>query len=254
MSTKWIISANHNKYNHKSAFEKWGFIDWKQANYSYEVGDTVYIYSTAPYKTIRYKTLIVEKDKFSDEIVDDSMFWDDYSKYKKALGGKYVRLKLLEKYDNRDLDLDKLLENGLRSAPQGPQRIRKELEIYIELVLEKDYLYPEIISETTSDYLYEGVKEKVVINRYERNPRARKECIDYYGYDCSICGLNFEKEYGELGKGFIHVHHIVPLSEIDEEYVVDPVKDLIPVCPNCHAMIHRGLKKDFLIKEIKREE
>ncbi|RME44545.1 MAG: HNH endonuclease, partial [Chloroflexi bacterium] len=46
-------------------------------------------------------------------------------------------------------------------------------------------------------------------------------------------------EYGELGKGFIHVHHVIPLSEIDSRYEVDPINDLCPVCPNCHAMIHR---------------
>ncbi|HHO0788469.1 HNH endonuclease [Aeromonas allosaccharophila] len=51
--------------------------------------------------------------------------------------------------------------------------------------------------------------------------------------------IDFGEKYGELGKGFIHVHHMMPLSEIGEEYVVDPIKDLIPVCPNCHAMLHR---------------
>ena len=54
-----------------------------------------------------------------------------------------------------------------------------------------------------------------------------------------ICGFDFEKTYGEIGKGFIHVHHIVPVSEIGESYRVDYEKDLIPVCPNCHAMLHR---------------
>jgi 5-methylcytosine-specific restriction protein A len=54
-----------------------------------------------------------------------------------------------------------------------------------------------------------------------------------------ICGFDFEARYGEFGKGFIQVHHIVPVSEIGERYVVDPKSDLVPVCPNCHAMIHR---------------
>jgi 5-methylcytosine-specific restriction protein A len=42
-----------------------------------------------------------------------------------------------------------------------------------------------------------------------------------------------------LGAGFIQVHHTVPLSSIGTEYVIDPIRDLIPVCPNCHAMLHR---------------
>ena len=54
--------------------------------------------------------------------------------------------------------------------------------------------------------------------------------------------MNFEQTYGELGKGFIHVHHVIPVSEIGKEYKVDFKKDLIPVCPNCHAMLHRKNK------------
>ncbi|HEK2705573.1 TPA: HNH endonuclease [Pseudomonas aeruginosa] len=50
---------------------------------------------------------------------------------------------------------------------------------------------------------------------------------------------HFGERFGELGRGFIHVHHVVPVSEIGESYEVDPIKDLIPLCPNCHAMIHR---------------
>ncbi|MDJ0530571.1 MAG: HNH endonuclease, partial [Microcystis sp. M53600_WE12] len=56
---------------------------------------------------------------------------------------------------------------------------------------------------------------------------------------CFVCGFDFSKVYGELGDGFIHVHHLRPLSEIKQQYRVDPINDLRPVCPNCHAMIHR---------------
>ena len=64
-----------------------------------------------------------------------------------------------------------------------------------------------------------------------------------------IVTLDFEKKYGEIGKGFIHIHHKKPLSEINEEYEVDPIQDLIPVCPNCHAMIHMK-KPAYSIDEI----
>lgn len=46
--------------------------------------------------------------------------------------------------------------------------------------------------------------------------------------------------YGPEFAGFIHVHHLRPLSGIGGGYVVDPVEDLRPVCPNCHAVIHHG--------------
>ncbi len=86
---------------------------------------------------------------------------------------------------------------------------------------------------------YEGASKQVSVNTYERNPEARTKCIEHHGYKCAVCTFDFEKHYGSIGENYIHVHHIVPLSEIRKEYKLDPIKDLIPVCPNCHAMIHR---------------
>lgn len=85
----------------------------------------------------------------------------------------------------------------------------------------------------------EGATKIISVNAYERNVKAREKCIAHYGCKCFVCGFNFEENYGAIGKGFIHVHHEVPLSEIKKEYNVDPVKDLKPLCPNCHAVIHR---------------
>jgi 5-methylcytosine-specific restriction protein A len=94
----------------------------------------------------------------------------------------------------------------------------------------------------------EGARVAVWVNRYERDPKAREECIRMFGPTCSACEINFEKIYGTHGAGFIHVHHLVPLSEIKQTYEVDPAKDLRPVCPNCHAMLHRngGMSIDAL--------
>lgn len=85
----------------------------------------------------------------------------------------------------------------------------------------------------------EGNVKRTESNRYERNPLNRKLCLSAKGYNCSVCGMNFEKEYGEIGYHFIHVHHIVPVSQIGAGYIIDPMNDLVPVCPNCHAMLHR---------------
>jgi 5-methylcytosine-specific restriction protein A len=100
----------------------------------------------------------------------------------------------------------------------------------------KDCLYPDEVNENE---LKEGHASQVLVNRYERNAEARKKCIELKGCLCAVCGMDFEKEYGEIGRGFIHVHHIVPLSSIGEDYVINYEKDLVPVCPNCHAMLHR---------------
>jgi predicted RNA-binding protein with PUA-like domain len=97
----------------------------------------------------------------------------------------------------------------------------------------------------------EGAVKRVTVNAYERNARSRKLCLEHWGYTCAACGFDFEKRYGALGKGFIHVHHIVPVSTVGEGYQINPITDLRPVCPNCHAMIHKT-KVPATIDEIKR--
>ncbi|MDE6634065.1 MAG: HNH endonuclease [Bacteroidaceae bacterium] len=87
--------------------------------------------------------------------------------------------------------------------------------------------------------LFEGGVKQVSINRYERNPEARKRCIKKFGTKCYVCGMNFRDVYGEIGEGFIHVHHIISLFKQKKLHVIDEA-NLIPVCPNCHAMLHRG--------------
>jgi len=84
----------------------------------------------------------------------------------------------------------------------------------------------------------EGKKTQVSVNSYERNPELRKKCIAHHGTSCCICGFSFETVYGDVAKDFIHVHHLNPLSEVGSEHDVDPVNDLRPVCPNCHAVLH----------------
>lgn len=85
----------------------------------------------------------------------------------------------------------------------------------------------------------EGTAKQILVNKYERNPVARRICISHYGTHCQICNFDFYKTYGELGRNFIHVHHLISFSQITEEYELDPLKDLIPICPNCHSIIHR---------------
>jgi 5-methylcytosine-specific restriction enzyme A len=86
--------------------------------------------------------------------------------------------------------------------------------------------------------IYEGARETTVVNAYERNPRARRLCIEHYGKRCSACSMSFEERYGSAMRDFIHVHHLRPLADIGAEYEVDPVADLRPLCPNCHAVVH----------------
>jgi len=99
------------------------------------------------------------------------------------------------------------------------------------------------------DVYLEGHKKVSQSIYYERNSQARNKCIEHYGAFCQACGFDFEKVYGSHGEGFIHVHHRRLISESQQEYQVDPIKDLIPLCPNCHAMVHRS-KRMLTISEL----
>ena len=121
-----------------------------------------------------------------------------------------------------------------------------------------DKLGPRLAEELTpGEKLVEGSSKSVSVNSYERNPVARAKCLEHHGYTCKACSFNFETFYGAIGRNYIHVHHVVPLSEIKGEYVVDPVNDLVPVCPNCHAIIHStrpALEIEHLKKHLKDRE
>lgn len=96
----------------------------------------------------------------------------------------------------------------------------------------------------------EGLSKRFLTNRYERNAQNRLKAIQEHGISCIVCGFNFEKVYGELGKDFIEIHHAVPISQTGEIFI-DPVKDLVPLCANCHRMIHRKHEETLTIKELK---
>lgn len=85
----------------------------------------------------------------------------------------------------------------------------------------------------------EGKKMRVAINRYERSRKNRAACINIYGAKCQVCKLDFSEMYGTLGQGYIEVHHRTPVSLMGREYALNPKRDLIPVCSNCHRMMHR---------------
>lgn len=102
----------------------------------------------------------------------------------------------------------------------------------------------------STNHCFEGDTQEVVLSVFERDPNARRECVKYYGYACSVCGFHFLHVYGEIGRDFIHVHHLIPLSTIRTGHPVDPIHALRPICPNCHAMIHRK-EPPFTIEELK---
>lgn len=136
--------------------------------------------------------------------------------------------------------LDTSLGRGIwKLSPSGTQQAESLLNKYNKnhfLTSIKEQ-FPEEVS--TRKVLKEGATRTVSVNAYERNPKARQECIEHFGIKCVVCNVSLEDIYGEAAKGLIHVHHLIPLSQIGVEYTVNPKSDLRPVCPNCHAVIHR---------------
>jgi hypothetical protein len=96
----------------------------------------------------------------------------------------------------------------------------------------------------------EGSTRQVLVNAYERNTAARAECVRLQGTRCMVCGFDFGEIYGSVGAGYVHVHHVVPISETGGAYMCNPATDLVPVCANCHAMLHRR-KPAYSIAELR---
>ncbi len=139
--------------------------------------------------------------------------------------------------------------HGTTHTPENHQQQTEEPGPCLDEDGFSEEIFPESSIPTNS---FEGAVKQVVVNKYERSSVARQKCIEHFGCKCYICGLDFKKKYGDIGEGFIHVHHIIPLNQIGKEYVVDYEKDLIPVCPNCHAMLHRTVNgKEVTIEELK---
>lgn len=158
----------------------------------------------------------------------------------------------------KDYGLD-ALKNALQAATahveyyegfgRGNLKLIRDVIRSHEAFLRSDEkMYPDEFEEP--ERLLEGQKKKVFVNAYERNPKARSKCVEHYGASCSVCEMNFDEVYGELGKRFIHVHHLLPVAQLGKQYQIDPIADLRPVCPNCHAMLHRR-NPPLLINELK---
>lgn len=138
-------------------------------------------------------------------------------------------------------NLDNQTLRGVRKLPSESAVKLDRLLPSLENAFDTDFyvgekLFPEEVPD--HDIYFEGAVQKVSVNKYERDRNARAACIAIYGTTCFVCDFNFGLVYGPSGEGIIHVHHLKPFNEIREEYAVDPARDLRPVCPNCHAMIH----------------
>lgn len=122
---------------------------------------------------------------------------------------------------------------------ETPQELLEQFDAFLKAL-------PQFEEELT-----EGTQKTLCTKRYERSRKARQACLAHYGYSCKICGLNFALMYGPQFGDIIEVHHVVPVSQIGKNYVVDPIKDLIPVCSNCHTALHSKPNGTYTTDELK---
>lgn len=176
-------------------------------------------------------------------------------------GGLYIDIELEvlfnpeidDIYPIEDLQIGNLAKQG-SWTPQAsgisikPEVIEELEEKWADFLTKQGIVY--IPSTIPKERYTEGTVTQILQNRYERDPKARQACIGHYGLSCAVCEFNFEEKYGDIGKDFIHVHHLIQISTRKEVYVIDPINDLIPVCPNCHSMLHKR-NPPFTIEELR---
>lgn len=228
----WLRSANYKLYNHEKAFEENKFIDWSQGHNKYEIGDIVFIYATKPFQKIMYKTRIEKMNLRFEETIDDKKYFTKYGKNKEVNKDKlYLRLKLIQKFNDDRLNLNFLKKNGLKNPPQGPQRIKEKLLMYL-----KDIIGENQIQKTETDEIKNIEKEYIGKNKEAilkvrigqglfKQRLLKKDC------SCKICGLRI--------KEFLIASHIKPWSKSTQNEKVDLDNGFL-LCPNHDALFDKG--------------
>ncbi len=252
----WLLPSNNNFFRLDDLLEKREVISWRQVQ-KFEVGDVIYIYSSKPFSCIKYQMDVVGANLSFSRYIDDEEYWVDKDYYHTVAVNRknYAEFKLVRRIPQCEaLSHLQLKAHGLKTV-QIAQRLNGELLDYILDVVNKHSVPADIDTESIPEAaggvgLTEGATIQVTLNRYERSRIARNKCIETKGCRCAICGMDFEERYGTIGHGFIHIHHTTPISSIGKDYQIDYEKDLVPVCPNCHAMLHRK-NPPYTIDELK---
>jgi 5-methylcytosine-specific restriction protein A len=226
-------------------------------NASYELSKNIYERKVNQKEAI--KNFVTEYKVNKNSIIDIIYIFQ-----KMMTGSRYTRTL---NFDRTQIFLEKIKRDyGIEGLKKAITSVLKHIEYYETVQSSEmkkirglmhnyiEYIENDIVSnnENSQLLLSEGKQNLIEVNVYERNIKARAICIEHYGYKCQVCGFQFSKKYKNIGECFIHVHHIKPLSEIKGEYIVDPIQDLVPVCANCHAMIHQR-KPAYTINEVKQK-
>lgn len=253
---EWLIPVDPSVYNIDRAFRELPSIHWAKHDYDYKVDDLIYLYVSEPVAKIQYLFKVIGHAVNSELPVVDKDYWLDKEVLDSYIGDYFI-IQPIKKVEKATLSRRYLIEQGLitpkdtlqshkttkfvKGKTSEKNNAHQKLLAFIEEQFNSEIIatdYPDEANLENKSFP-EGAKQTVQVNRYERNPEARAKCIEIYGTRCYVCTMSFEFTYGTFARDFIHVHHKIPLHQISESYEVNPETDLIPVCPNCHAMLHR---------------
>jgi predicted HNH restriction endonuclease len=264
----WIFQGNPTRFDIDDYIQENDKISWSLNQERYkndiEVGDTVFIWRADGGQKgsggIIAKGIVTKKPIKQK---DENKYWNDnggfQEKYRvhidleeKLLNGPYIkRIRLLEHKLLKELMILKVAnQTNFFVEPIFADEL---LKIWNDAVTKYIEVKRDIESELAQEdnFYKDGQAVTYYGTRYERNPHNRLKAIEIHGLACFGCEFDFEEVYGEKGKGFIEIHHIHPLSEIKEAMNINPETDLLPICSNCHRMIHRDRNKVLTIDELR---
>ena len=242
----WIIPVYATSFDYGRALnEGHDTMDWRMSSHPFEVGDEVWLAVKDPIVRLAVQLEITAIGLTDEDANDHPELWRDLAAYYDGMGRfRYARMKVIGEAQSLYYSLEALQEHGLQGPLAGVVEVKDERLLHFihgeesaDTITEQDSTYE--VDYPADANLYEGAVVQVLANRYERNRKAREQCVATKGTRCAVCGMDFQDKYGDIGRDFIHVHHLVPISSIGKEYELNVERDLVPVCPNCHYMLHR---------------
>ncbi len=263
----WIFQGNPDKFNIDEYLIKTKDIYWSVTQPKHQneikVGDLVYIWRAKG--TINAISGVVafgvvnEESKPREEVKNklalyDELWREDFSEASQIKAG--IKLKEIRLNPNEGMISSEVFQQDpilsqtqLIKARVGSNFLLNKIQ---SLLVEQYWaaLNPTVYEEDEEQI---KTKEGRIILRIhkvrERDPKIKNKAIEVFiklngSIFCEVCKFSFEEKYGTLGKGFIEVHHLKPISEYDENEITS-IDNLKLVCSNCHSMIHRGDSSDL---------
>lgn len=260
---KYEISIHRKLMNQVEIPHKDSTLSDLMANQDYVIGEESRYYiltiktpvnNQLPYEEYEYVVIVLDRHR---EVARATI--TDKNIKKLLTPAKEEGIKMLLQYDSLANIEDTTMVHYKHNRPNGKPwqkdsvRVLKDLfNLYKIESVKLNTIKEDIEAEKAEEdsFYSDGSIHTYFGKRYERNPLNRKKAIEIHGTMCVACGFDFYESYGEHGKDFIEIHHVRPLSSVGEEVEINPKDDLVPLCANCHRMVHRKRNRVLSIDEL----